>query len=137
MRTLEQWLKLSDTELALEAAKVLRDEHSHDWEYDVGAPKKCRKCGRLWAEWYSSHLDPCPIPDPIDINDWNVAMEAFHRLKPNIRKISAARNMHIAMNPNTMMTSAASGAAMFLMSADAKHYIIAAAYTAEQKGETK
>ncbi len=80
MRTLEEWLELPDAQLAVEAAKVLtpgpwRHEPRQVW----GDPPtwQCAKCGKEEQGRQGEIAGDCPIPDPLNIDDWNVAMDAL------------------------------------------------------------
>jgi len=82
-KTTKKRLALSKAELDLELAKVLGPwKHGklipetgirrHEQFTGLQSLDVCEKCEKDW-EWCEVH--PCPIPNPIDSDDWNVAME--------------------------------------------------------------
>jgi len=83
-KTVEQWLALGD-DLPVELAKVFTPgpwKHGkmvkesgglrHESFTGLCSLDVCPKCDKDW-EWCEVH--PCSVPDPIDIKDWNTAME--------------------------------------------------------------
>ena len=100
--TVNEWLALPDDKLGVALAKVLTPG---PWKHDLvlhGSYSfthwECRKCkqsfktgqvksanytgstGYDWCE--GATKDPCPVPVPIDINDWNVAMGEYRKRGP-------------------------------------------------------
>ena len=70
----EQWLALNKKELDIALAKVLTPgPWKHLWGEGVIF---CQKCNQRYAMNMSEH---CPVPDPIDSSDWNVAMEIYRQ----------------------------------------------------------
>lgn len=82
MRTEQEWLKLyaeNKAEFKVEIAKVVTPG---PWKHDVADGCEdfyCHKCGKRHKHYGPLAYDgeSCPIPDPIDSGDWNVAMEVF------------------------------------------------------------
>lgn len=89
-RSPEKWLALDD-KLGVELAKVLREK---PWKHDLYEGELCTdrnvvcsKCDGVPAEFTGVYVNGvpgrtiyesdelCPVPDPIDTEDWNVAME--------------------------------------------------------------
>jgi hypothetical protein len=57
-------------DIAKEAARLFSPKPwKHKVPYDI-----CVKC------WSQSIKEPCPIPDPIDITDWNIAIQVLRDL---------------------------------------------------------
>lgn len=70
MRTTKQWL--AERELGLEAAKVLvPGPWKHKWNGSGAICCDCLNCGVMQRS--RTRKEDCPVPDPIDVNDWNVA----------------------------------------------------------------
>lgn len=99
MKSVQDLLAMPEEELSRKLAEVLRKKpwkHSNiadSREYGLNCNKStryasplqaghlcdscilmCRKCNNKFT-WYEHQHESCPDPDPIDINDWNVAME--------------------------------------------------------------
>ena len=68
-RTASQWLALGDEELGMKLAEVFIPEPWKHCGTNV-VPGVCNRCGNKYSPSTS-----CIAPDPIDIKDWNVAME--------------------------------------------------------------
>ena len=77
MRTAQQWFALDN--LPTELGRVFTPGRQyHTWpEYQRYGAITCSKCGLKWNQ-HTAH-SPCPVPDPIDIKDWNTAMEHFRQ----------------------------------------------------------
>lgn len=79
-KTAVELTTLSDEELGRVAAEVLVPK---PWKHNVPSMcLSCEKCGERLAKpgrhgfmWREKDEGPCTIPDPIDVTDWNVAME--------------------------------------------------------------
>ncbi len=75
-RTVKEWLALGD-KLGVELARVLTPgPWRHEW-YGSTDGVLCRKCYDFRDE--ETTPDLCPVPDSIDINDWNTAIEWFRK----------------------------------------------------------
>ncbi len=130
-RTAKQYLALGD-ELGVEAAKVLvKAKHKwlepavyHGHSDPLGFVVKCQKCGHV--KTLQEEVDGCPVPDPLDINDWNVAMEWF-------RKSGASETWDIMwpMFKLSKYGTRVSFAWWLMRKAQPKHYIIAACLAVE------
>lgn len=71
-RTVEQWLSYGN-DLPVELAKVFTPKPwAHEYQDWI-----CIKCGR--KSMTLKHFF-CPVSDPIDIKDWNTAMERFRKM---------------------------------------------------------
>jgi hypothetical protein len=87
MRTAQEWLALSESEQAVELAEVLVEKpwkHSMSYVKYSGYCPKCRRKFTAKEKMTLKHY-PCPVPDPIDIHDWNVAMEWRDKIIVNIK----------------------------------------------------
>ncbi len=72
MRTTKQWL--AERELGLEAAKVLvPGPWKHKWNGSGAICCDCLNCGV--PQRSGTRKEDCPVPDRIDVKDWNVVME--------------------------------------------------------------
>ena len=62
---------------AVETFPELFTDGEHNWK-EVGNYVQCDKCKSLLG---TTRVDsPCPSPDPIDVNDWNVAIEIYRSM---------------------------------------------------------
>lgn len=68
-------------ELGLRAATTFKELFPGPWKHDVYPGSEKYECDRCNKTWPFKGNDPCilserkcTVPDPIDINDWNVAM---------------------------------------------------------------
>ena len=69
-------------ELSRLAGEVLQsDATDHDYGKSMYVHKKCLKCEKLMFDdgghATEDSYSPCSIPDPIPLDDWNVAMKYF------------------------------------------------------------
>ncbi len=139
MKTVEQWLKEKDLPTELGGVLTPGKEWKHIYEYGgqctwgnpdrEGAPKwrHCKKCD-MW--WHRKKEDdvlpdvPCSVPDPITIDDWNIAIYHFRQ------QACGEEQLRPLMDKGwfDVMTWAVSGA-------QPKHYLIAAAMAMERKEE--
>lgn len=76
---------MTDKELGIRAAELFTEK---PWEHRFCDPKTaviaisfnqpCCKCGL--DIYISRNATPCTLPDPIDVNDWNVAMRLAKKI---------------------------------------------------------
>ena len=132
-KTVEQWLALGD-DLPVELARVFTPgPWKHDWDAcGHNAHNKCQKCGKAWASSNNAikRNFSCPIPGPIDIKDWKVAMEWRDK---------AVKDKDPTMFTGILLECFGGGIegdidACFA-NAQPKHYLIAAAMAAERSKE--
>ncbi len=136
--TISEWLKLPKAELDIELAKVLTPEH--DWHGNHYGTV-CHKC----YDYKGDETTPpaCSVPNPIDSDDWNVAMEWFRkfgRTRENQDTIAEIHRdiydrVHIP-NPVHISKIGLSEGSMswwWKYIAQPKHYLIAAAVSKEKK----
>ena len=127
MKTAKKWLGYGE-ELALELAKVLTPG---PWKHDMDSRRAgvCHKCKRL-PDGY------CPVPDPIDIKDWNVAK--YWQKRCDERKfLTAAREVFKVLYPDAtaIMKQVYWWLARLCKREDAAKVIIATAMATEKRGE--
>lgn len=77
---------LTDDQLAVAIPKAFKelfpDAWNHNWEYDNGVPKDCKKCEMNVWKWYDDpENNPCTVPDPIKIN-WDNAYKLARSVGP-------------------------------------------------------
>lgn len=119
--TAAEWQAIPEDKCGVALAKVLTSRHGpfERWEHEIKAGSSlCQKCGERNSD------DPCSIPDPIDINDWNVAMEWKNKVNL-ISWFSALVDVWFAKT-NTELFSERE----VLFDAQPRHYLIAAALVA-------
>ncbi len=153
-KTAERWFALDD--LPTELGRVFTPEK--EWKHDISntyehcemncfACTKCHKCIENLSHKYISGVpgrtvyssdEPCSVPDPIDTEDWKVAMEWRDRCveKCGARKFRDAMRKVAMYQTNTEPATAhlqrQFGANWFSVYAQPKHYLIAAAMAAER-----
>ncbi len=96
MRTAKQWLEVYKAgDLPREAAKVPVER---PWEHCLGGGKlgdTCTKCDRVvWPEKGQLENSKCPVPDPIDAEDWNVAMVWFRKMPKTKESVAVLRKLY-------------------------------------------
>ncbi len=119
MRTAEEWLAIPEDKLGVELAKL---RTPGPWKHSTPnrSGGRCYKCGTITDDWDSAiEGSGCPVPDAININDWNVAMEWFRQHNPSRTILRQVCGPH----PIDCIT-------WFLAIAQPKHYLIAAAMAA-------
>ena len=104
--TVNEWLALDD-KLGVELAKVLdKDTRRHEVYPGAVLCHRCMKpvikhmanCDEVILPEYNQ---PCSVPDPIDINDWNVAKhyEALALDKDPARYATCLRSLYLGGRP--------------------------------------
>ncbi len=74
--TIKEWLALGD-ELGVELGRVLTPG---PWEHSWVSNPNQSQCSRCNGECdLIATPQFCPVPDPIDVNDWNTAIEWFRK----------------------------------------------------------
>ncbi len=134
-RTAQQWLTLGD-DLAVELAKVFTPgPRKHDFPemrdlyrpFIINAYGPCRKCRRHRMDEFTN----CHLPDRIKI-DWNTAMEWFRKvpLLNIINILAEVSNAAIDDVEDWQADEQGEVNLWFLIYAQPKHYLIAAAMAA-------
>lgn len=142
--TAQEWLQRYDQDkdkFAIELAKVLTPEPwKHEWGVG-GCFTFCRKCQVNMID--KPRESPCLIPNPIDINDWNVAMEWRGKIIDKYGcKVWSDAQTTIANITHPLPSLAEIDAGLEVVKAKAfysdyaqpKHYLIAAAMAKEKQG---
>ncbi len=77
---------ITDKELAIAIPTVFPELFKDAWKHK----KVCRECDKCGIDLThkSENCSPCTVPDPIDINDWNVAMKV---VKATIRIVGYSK----------------------------------------------
>ena len=128
MRTAEKWLKMPEDEQAIEVANLTtpkpEGESGTPWRHTFRnyEDKCCMKCS-MQAEFSG----PCPIPDPVDLEDFNGAIAAFREQEDAPKYL-----YEIYMLEDGEVHSLAHWIAFI---ASAVHYWLAAAMAAERSNE--
>lgn len=133
MKTVEQWFDVYKAgDLPVEAAKVLvPGPGKHDMQQgfwgEIGTMNmtlRCRKCEVFGKDMVDGNFTDCTVPDPINVNDWNVAMAWRQQLYPAvIREIWMQEDDVFGMWK------------WWAIFAQPHHYIIAACMAQESKKE--
>ena len=114
MRTAKEWLAYGD-ELPVKLAEVfMPGPWKHNGANVVNGV--CDKCGKSYLRAAS-----CPVPDPIDIEDWNTAMEWFRKDGMKWSAQKAMDKIHRAC------TKSGDSDFWWKYESEPKHYLIAAA----------
>lgn len=128
--TATEWLQLDDETLGLELAKALVPG---PWSEDHQWKKSPDERWEFYCSVCDTHVDvpdvwgiPCNLPDPINIEDLNVAMKIF---RDTYGSYGAARNAMLSIWKSLDDTFDFEGWLMFEVLP--KHYLIAAVLSVE------
>ena len=128
--TVQEWLQLPKPELDIELAKVLTPGPR---KHNLSHLPHCIKCKHDIVGFEAD--TPCPIPDPIDSDDWNVAMKWRDKVvgKPIDENARRIRNDYFYTLTDVVRTGQAipPSTADLICYAQSKHYLIAAALAKE------
>ena len=142
MKTLEQLLAMPKGKLGVELAKVLTPgPWKHKWDTcGQNALNKCQKCGKPWASSSNAikRNFSCPVPDPLDTEDWNVAMKWRDWITREIvNSVADEMFSEISKVENRCFVYGAEPTKWWLWNAQPKHYLIAAYLAAGRKNDNE
>lgn len=131
--TAAERLAIPEDKLGAELAEVLTPgPWEHDWAVG-GCFTFCKKCQCNMID--NPRHSPCPVPDPIDINNWNVAMEWRDWITCKITPSAADEIFsEISKIENKCFVYGAEPTKWWLWNAQPRHYLIAAALAAGKNG---
>ena len=133
-RTVQQWFALDDDKLIGELSKMQPKPWKHATLSRLNESGRawCRKCKR-WVQFECESPKLCPVPDPINIKDWNAAkywqgkcgIYAFSRHALEVVKTIDSKIEHTDDALNIL--------ALLCKPEDAKYVLVIAAMAAERK----
>ncbi|MCK5611590.1 hypothetical protein KAR91_57495 [Candidatus Pacearchaeota archaeon] len=92
--TKQELNKMTPEAFAAYAGGVLVEGWMHDWYPSLcDGVAWCKKCDYRNPNGFEDNL-PCPVADPLDINDWNTAMEMFRGVEQDTVLSDAIREVY-------------------------------------------